>query len=552
MEIPSIILDRLLPPQIPHIRHLLNCLLSRTVIADGSDPGTGKTYVYAAICAILGLRPLICSPKPNVPSIYEILELFKVEPLGVVNYETLKNGNYYESLNDFYSEVRVQCPYINIERKPIKSHTGQILLTKTGQVRLQVKKISWILPTDCMVIFDEAHRGKNGLNSGSTLNSELMVSIRPFLNILQRKYGMLVSGTLTDKFENFDTAGYILGLYQPHVRKVYDQFLTRVSRANKGNLLLGIHKLLYPGSGSRMTIKAIKKSTGDTIFKDNHIKAKAYTIDRTTAMRIEYFNQQIQQTLAEIRAKGVTRGFGYIIRCWQKIEMLKTPKASEIIKRKYLKGKSVVVFTCFKATKKQLFDGISDIVPLEEIGYIDGDQDAVERQSVVKQFRADTLRVLICQIIAGGEALSFHDLLGIYPRFTLCFPTWSAICLKQALGRTYRANSKSDSVQHIFYIKPRASGFGEAPETDDLASHDDQFDSIDTPDFEEISQIENIDLIDEDLQQLVTNATLEQEHLTVEEKICICVNAKCNNIDIINDGILTGAIFNKIAPSFEL
>lgn len=543
-QLPESIAALLLPPQIPHVNHLLGCLDVRTVIVDGSDPGTGKTYVYAALCAAAGIRPLICSPKPNIPTIYAVLESFGVEPLGIVNYETLKNGKFYDSLDAFYHDERVDCPYLTITRVPMRSHTGSLVLTKGGQPRMQVKRIKWQLPDNSITIFDEAHRGKNGLNSGSTLNSELMVSIRACLNRNRRCYGMLVSGTLTDKPENFDVAGYILGLYQPHVRQVYDQFLTRVSRANAGNLMLGFHKLLYPDYGSRMTIREIKATTGNTIFKENHIKAKAYTIDRATAMRIEYYNQQIQQTLAEIRSKVLTRGFGYIIRCWQKIEMLKTPKACQVIRKRYLRGQSIVVFTCFKRTKKQIFEGISDIVPMDEIGYIDGDQDAVERESIVKQFRADTLRVLVCQIIAGGEALSFHDTRGVHQRFTLCFPTWSAICIKQALGRTYRANAKSDSEQVIFYIKPANSGFGDEAEPGlDLVAFDV---ALDEPDFDEIAQLEDLSSVDPSLQKLVEVASLEQAHLTVEEKICMCVSVKLDNIDVINDGVLTGhSIFLK-------
>jgi hypothetical protein len=536
---------KLLAPQIPHVQHLRRLLREgRTIILDGSDPGTGKTYSGCAIFAADGLRPLLICPKQTVPNWYKICELFGVIPLGVVNYDTLKNGKYYESLNDFYAEIRVECPYIKIIREPRKSRTGELLTTPNGQSKMKVSRIEWTLPPNSICVFDEAHKGKNGLHSGNTLNSQLMVSIRPYLSAASTRYGMIVSATLTDKQENFDVAGYMLDLYKPHTKQTYTQFITRVSGLCAGNIVLGLHKLLYPKCGSRMTIIDIKKQTGDSIFKKNDIKAKAYTADTKTVMQIEYLHKEIQQEMAKIRSKGVTRGFGYIIRCWQKIEILKAPGAAEKILAKYNKNMSVVVFVCFKATKRLLLQRISDEnkIPIDKIGFIDGDQTAHEREDVVESFKADRLRVLICQIVAGGESLSLHDIGGLHQRFVLCFPTWSAINLVQALGRIYRAGAKSDAVQRIYYIKPGESGFG-TTETSGLETLTDSLhDEEDIPDFDVlISGAGGIDIvIDPELKKLLDQTIAEKAHLTIEEKICICVNAKHNNIDLLNDGVLSG------------
>jgi hypothetical protein len=533
--------SKLLSPQIPHVNHLIKCLTARTVIVDGSEPGTGKTYCAAAVCAARGLRPLIAAPKQSIPMWYDICAMFGVDPLGVVNYETLKNGRYYESVDDFYLEQRVECPYIKIERKPILNRNGLPVRTKGGQIKTEVKQIIWDLPADCIVIFDEAHRGKNGLNGGQTLNSELMVSVRPYLNRSDRKHGMILSATLTDKPENFDTAGYILELYKPHVRKVYEQFITRVSRANGGNIMLGFHKILYPAYGGRMTKAAIKAATGDTIFKNNIIRAKAYNIDTATALKIEYLHQEIAQTLKDIRIKGMSRGFGYVIRCWQKIEALKVPAAAALIRKQYWRGRSVVIFCCFKATKREIYKDINAAgqhqIPLDQIGYIDGDQNALERERVVKDFRADKLRVLVCQIVAGGESLSFHDINGVHQRYTILFPSWSAISMAQALGRIDRANAKSDAIQTIFYIKPVVSGFGKK-EPDNIKDLLTDLDNEEAPDFEE-AMLQPGDATPEML-QMIDISRDEQAHLSMEEKICQCVNAKINNIDMLNNGVLTG------------
>lgn len=525
MSIPENIKEKLLPSQIINVTHLIKLIKAgRTVVLNGSDPGTGKTHEICAMIACLNLNPIPICPKSVIPHWYNTCSIYGVTPLGVVNYETLKNGKYYPSLNSFYNEERDECPWLKISRKIKTDINGQISTTASGRPKKVVSNITWNLPENSICIFDEAHRGKNGLNSGKTLNSKLMVSIRPFLSAESKRYGAVVSATITDKDSNFDVVGYMLGLYQPYTKQTFTQFMTRISVQYGGNTMLGLHKTLYPKYGVRSTIAGIKKKSGNTIFKENDIKAKAYIIDTTTAMQIEYLHQEIEHELNQIRSKGITRGFGYIIRCWQKIEVLKAPHASSLICKKYNKSMSVVVFICFKATKRLILNKIAESIPIEQIGFIDGDQTPLERQEIVERFQNDELRVLICQIIAGGESLSFHDTRGVHQRFTLLFPTWSAISMVQALGRTYRAGSKSDSIQRIYYIKPKTSTFGKtkAVEIDSIEDEESEFMPIIVTEAQ------------------TTRARVEQTHLTMEEKICANVNIKRENIEMLNDGQLSG------------
>lgn len=212
-----------------------------------------------------------------------------------------------------------------------------------------------------------------------------------------------------------------------------------------------------------------------------------------------------------------------------------------MIRKQYWRGRSVVIFCCFKATKREIYKEINaagpNQIPLDQIGYIDGDQDAREREQVVQDFKNDQLRVLVCQIVAGGESLSFHDTRGYHQRYTIIFPRWSAIAMAQALGRIDRAGAKSDAIQTIFYIKPESSGFGkEAIKMDDLLH--DLPTNEDAPDF--VESIEQPNELDDILRQMIATIFSEQAHLTIEEKICMCVNTKIQNIDMLNNGVLTG------------
>jgi len=87
--------DKLLPYQVPHKMQIVECLMERKRVLDASDTGTGKTYVAAAACKELGLRPLVICPKAVVPVWADVFNFFNLEYLGLSNYEMLKNCRYY-------------------------------------------------------------------------------------------------------------------------------------------------------------------------------------------------------------------------------------------------------------------------------------------------------------------------------------------------------------------------------------------------------------------------------------------------------------------------
>ena len=58
---------------------------------------------------------------------------------------------------------------------------------------------------------------------------------------------------------------------------------------------------------------------------------------------------------------------------------------------------------------------------------------------------------MLCMTQAGGTGLSFHDTLGDHPRVALISPSFSAVDLRQALGRVHRASGASSSIQKIVF-----------------------------------------------------------------------------------------------------
>lgn len=517
IPIDDFIVNKLLGFQIQHAQNLIYALQRNGIATDQSDTGTGKTYSAVAICKQLGLRPLIVGPKSVIIPWYDVCHDFEVEPLGVVNYETLKNGKYYSDVNDFQLECREDCPYIEIIKvDSVNSLTGQPILTNGGRVKKVIQQINWKLPNNTLVIFDEAHKGKNGLCASKTsANSKLMVSIKSGLNPKKKIYGLFLSATMTDKMENLDVLLYIFGFYKPYLAKSYKAYLNTLG-SGREEVLKKIHAMIFPLRGSRMRIDQLPAG----IFKKNDVQAVTYPVSMEIAREIEEQHREIQIALANLRSKGESKGLGYIIRCWQKIEVLKSSTVAQEAIVHLRAGRSVVIFINFNETKKLLTEKLLEyrnelnqpIITMEQIDYIHGDQKGDERNEIVKKFKSDEFHVLICNIKAGGIGISLHDIHGNRQRVSLIFPTWSPIDLMQSLGRIYRANAKTDSIQRIVYCKPT-----EAPET--------------------VQTIQQSNIVQQTPEFVETGS-----YLTIEEKICANVNTKLENIALLNNDDMTGGI----------
>jgi superfamily II DNA or RNA helicase len=87
------------------------------------------------------------------------------------------------------------------------------------------------------------------------------------------------------------------------------------------------------------------------------------------------------------------------------------------------------------------------------VSIIQGGQTSEERQAAIEAFQSDRARVIIANIQAGGVGVSLHDLNGKHARISLISPTWSAIDLRQTLGRVHRAGGKTKSLQRIIYAE---------------------------------------------------------------------------------------------------
>ncbi|SIP86024.1 DEAD/SNF2 helicase [Pacmanvirus A23] len=456
MNVPNVApFNTLFPYQIVHLASIGKSFDENGCTLDSSDTGTGKTYTSSALLKWKNRKAFVICPKPVVESWFTILAAFGVEILGVSNYEAIKNGKYYDTLELFRSDMRIPCPYIEV-------------VNEDG-----TDDFNWDLPADAVVIFDEAHKGKNNI----TINSTLLVSTR---RIIQHGIKLLIlSATITDKIECFRVAAHLLGLSQ-YGKHAYRAWLRKLVPTVPGETQIQmIHKIIYPKYGSRMRILDLKHSEDERInklFKKNDVLAETYQMSPEAEQEIINAHDDIARATQALKNKMLleTCPLTIILRARQRIEMLKVPTMILLAMEYMLNDNSVVIFVNFNETITSLFEDLDEFVQKEFrsfVTFIQGGQTAEERDYNIKSFQSDRSRLMIANIKAGGTGVSLHDLNGNYPRVSIISPTWSSIDLKQVLGRIYRANARTDAVQRIVYCKGKVSGILPVSDLGDTTFH---------------------------------------------------------------------------------
>jgi SNF2 family DNA or RNA helicase len=132
----------------------------------------------------------------------------------------------------------------------------------------------------------------------------------------------------------------------------------------------------------------------------------------------------------------------------QFIELIKTkliiPKIIKDLKR----GASIVIMLNYSWSIKFLYESLQKLNI--QVDTITGSSRF--RDSTIKQFQSNQLRVLILNIKAASVGISLHDTDGQYHRISYISPSDNIYELQQALGRIYRATSKSDAKQYFITV----------------------------------------------------------------------------------------------------
>jgi hypothetical protein len=427
--------DSLLKYQVPHFFQLEEIFKTKKYVLDASDTGTGKTYVAIALAKSLKLQPFIVCPKSVIPSWLNVAKTLGVGLFGIANYELLKSCKYYTP-----DLEKVDCPYM--DKYKILDPNDK---NEDNSKKKIVEDFRFSLPSDTLVIFDEAHRCKNH----KSVTSRLLLSVhRSGCKVL------LLSATISDKIECFKPFGVVFGFYDDI--KKFNMWLRKIKKSREiqykniqrdGKKLTEdqisidiIHSKIFPEFGSRMKIKEL-----GSLFPSNQVLSQAYLSANQEEIQKQY--EIINDAFEDLKNKETrSNGLGKLIRARMKIEMLKVPIMLDIIEEGLDSNLSIAVFVNYKDTMNYLAHYF------ETDCLIHGDQTMEERQDSIDQFQKNRSKIIIAITQAGGVGISLHDLDGNHPRMSVISPTWSGQDMQQVLGRIHRAGAQSPALQRIIYV----------------------------------------------------------------------------------------------------
>jgi len=441
--------DGLRPWQVDSVAKLCSVIKTWGCGIDGSEVGVGKTYVACGVARELDMDILIVCPKAVMESWRRVIvNHFKMHGrlVGIINYEMLRMGKS-ESMIASYVKNR-------------KTH---------------VEEFKWKIPKSTLIVWDESQK----LKGASTQNSMVC------LKALKDGYKMLFcSATNATNPLELKTVGMAIKLFENNRQYYTWLYAHGVSKGrfglqfnNNREVLKKLNKDIFVNRGVRLSRDTIPN------FPESQICAECYDMEEEAQRKINSIYDEMESELAKLRKKEKTdkeSQLTIILREREKIELLKVPLFIEMIEDGIENGMSIVVFLNFTQT-------LNSIAKKLNISCIfDGKTKSDIRQQNVDDFQSNKQRVILVNLQSGGAGLSLHDLDGNYPRLALISPSYSAVNMRQALGRVWRDSAKSKSIQKIVFV----SG-------------------------------------------------------TIEEKVCKQVNEKLNNLDLLNDGDLNDSIIDN-------
>lgn len=387
-----------------HIIDLVNIIHQQRTVLDCSDTGTGKTFAAILAAKQLNRMPIVMCPL-SVKSSWKRA----MQDCGVTEY-------YINNIEQFRVK---KTPYFD------------------GK---------WHVADNQILIMDEVHRMANR----RTKNGKMLLAAR-------RDNVTVLAASATAALDPLalNAIGDLLRLYKPMPQSRRQFLFATGCDTNKfGDLMFFptpkniklFHSVLFPTHAARMRIADIPD------FPETLILAEPIDAGKKATKIINESYLQIADAMKEFRqaqADGEDHPLTKVLRLRQAIECQKAPLFVEMTLDALLEGRSVAIFVNFTETLELIKMGLDR----EGIacGLIRGKQTENERDQIIEQFRQDSLHVVISIIQAGGVGISLHDTNGIRPRTAIIAPTWSAVQMKQALGRVHRSGGLTTSIQRLIY-----------------------------------------------------------------------------------------------------
>lgn len=424
----------LLEPQIPHAERLVDSLYFNGVAFDGSDTGVGKTYVAAAVARAMNSPVIVICPKLVKPTWIKVLAQFGIKPALVINFEKLCRGN---------------TPYLKYKR------CQKYDRWKNADIRL---------PAGSFVILDESHKCK-GTNS---LNAGLMIALKK-----QGYRCLCLSATAATNPTEMKAFGFMLNLHDAGLKEDrgyktcgFNQFCldhgaewagrwgAMTINLDSPKVKVAMRKLHQNLFQDQQIMSRLTREEMGTLFPENQVVAEAYDLgegSKKIAAIYDWMEAEIAR-LEEATADYSECILAVITKARRQIELLKVPAILEMVEDLYDEGKSIAVFVNFTDTIELLVRKLREKEKFRNtVGSIYGGMTDKQRLNDIDDFNADRKRIIICNLAAGGQSISLHDLNGNHPRASIINPNYSALQVLQALGRIWRQGGLSKCYQRFLF-----------------------------------------------------------------------------------------------------
>jgi len=455
--------SNLLPYQIPAATQLLRTLIRNGAALDGSDMGTGKTYVSAAVARALDVPTLVVCPQISITAWHRCAEFLGTE-YDALNYEMLRTGGtpfgQWEHPRPKVMEKFYECTECQLKVNPkdpfsCPHRSSGIHCVKTKTVPHKHGKFIWHEGIK-LLIFDEVHRA----GGQDSLNSDLLVAAKR-----QGIKTLCLSATAADSPLNFKALGYVLGLHslidrnggeQPGFWRWAGRMGCRKSPfgglAFMGNenfrriKMAELNKELFPSRGVRVKISDLPPGS----FPDVQIQAELY--DLPGWVRVNELYAEMDDALKELEMRkaqdlNLEHPLTRLLRAKQEIELLKAPVFEELTKQGHEAGKTVGIFVNYTQTINELAKRLKTDCRID--GTQVGEAGHRRRQEIIDRVQADLERTILLNTQAGGVSISLQDITGRFPRLGLVSLPNSASGFRQLCGRFPRAGGKSPSIYRI-------------------------------------------------------------------------------------------------------
>jgi superfamily II DNA or RNA helicase len=245
-------------------------------------------------------------------------------------------------------------------------------------------------------------------------------------------------------FKNFPTWVKDMGAFV----NIWGHYQIDVNEANVMKRMGEIHETLF--DSLKVASRMVRESFGD-IFPKNKVNTDPVSMGRETK-GIDMVYNQMEAELARLEERAgnySSHHFAVMMEARRKVELLKVPTMIEHLKSMYENNISPVLFVNFNETVSAIKNRLGSL--LDVTGYIVGSQTDKQRKRDIDQFNSDDKRIMLVNLRAGNAGISLHDLNGKYPRHSIISPSFSAIDIKQAMGRIHRAEAKTPTVQNIMF-----------------------------------------------------------------------------------------------------